>query len=362
MVAPLTAPRATIRAWSAVSPFGTGQDSFIEGLRSARDTAVVPDPEHWEVTDASAHLVPEFEVRAVLGKKNTRSMDRATGLAVLAVRQLIDADTPKPDTDDTALVLGTTGGSLHSIATFTRDSLTSAKPYLVDPARFPNAVMNCAAGTSAIWHALRGPNATIAAGRVTGLHALSYALRLLDGKRAAAVFCGAVEEYSATRSWIEGAGRDEAAPSSGKVLGEGCAMLRIDPAGPIGDGETALADVLTVEFGIFDDDPVAVLTACLRRAVDRTGITAADIWATSSGTPGGGLAGVEERVLTTVLGDVAAVRIPALFGDTGAATVPFQIVTTLASAQDAPDASGRVAVITAVDPDGEAGCALLRLR
>ncbi|MEK8104476.1 beta-ketoacyl synthase N-terminal-like domain-containing protein [Micromonospora sp. M12] len=164
-----------------MSPFGLGRDIFVEGLRTARDTAVVPDPALWDVGDASAHLVPDFEVRAILGKKGTRSMDRATGLAVTAVRQLIgpDAGVVRSDSDETALVLGTTGGSSHSIASFARDGLTSAKPYLVDPARFPNAVMNCAAGTSAIWHALRGPNTTIAAGRVSGLHALSYSLRLL---------------------------------------------------------------------------------------------------------------------------------------------------------------------------------------
>ncbi|MBG0567793.1 beta-ketoacyl synthase N-terminal-like domain-containing protein [Actinoplanes aureus] len=362
MAAPQTAPRATIRAWSAVSPFGIGRDTFIEGLRSARETAVVPDRERWEVTDASAHLVPEFEVRTVLGNKGTRSMDRATGLAVTAVRQLIgpDAAAGQPDTDETALVLGTTGGSLHSIASFARDSLTSAKPYLVDPARFPNAVMNCAAGTSAIWHALRGPNATIAAGRVSGLHALSYSLRLLSGRRAAAVFCGAVEEYSATRSWIEGAGGAD--PDAGRVLGEGCAMLQIDPVRHGGQGDVALADVLTVELGIFDDDPAAVLTACLRRAVERTGASPSDIWATSAGASGDELGTAEESAMAAAFGDITPVRVPALFGDTGAASVPFQIVTTLALAQEAPDAAGRIAVITALDADGQAGCALLRIR
>ncbi|MEK8104475.1 hypothetical protein NKG94_03555 [Micromonospora sp. M12] len=94
-------------------------------------------------------------------------------------------------------------------------------------------------------------------------------------------------------------------------------MLRIDPFRPDAGGAVGLADVLTVEFGIFDDDPAAVLTACLRRAVARTGVGAADIWAMSSGAPGGELAEVEEQALAAVFGDAAAVRVPALFGDTG---------------------------------------------
>src|SRR5699024_7600310 len=80
--------------------------------------------------------------------------------------------------EDAGLVLGTHTGSAQSIMDFTRESLVSAKPFYVDPSLFPNTVMNCAAGQSAIWHQLKGPNTTIAGGRGTGLLALQYALRL----------------------------------------------------------------------------------------------------------------------------------------------------------------------------------------
>ncbi|MCP5877146.1 hypothetical protein NL390_32295, partial [Klebsiella pneumoniae] len=73
------------------------------------------------------------------------------------------------DSLGTALVLGTTTGSAESMMNFTRSSLEAEKPFYVDPALMPNAVMNCAAGQCAIWHQLKGPNTTIAGGRAAGL-------------------------------------------------------------------------------------------------------------------------------------------------------------------------------------------------
>jgi hypothetical protein len=173
--------------------------------------------------------VPDFQVRAVLGKKGTRSMDRVTGLAITTVGRLLD-DAPRnrevATGESAALVLGTTIGSVQSQMDFVRDSFTGERPYLVDPARFPNAVMNCAAGQSAIWHRLKGPNTTIAGGRAAGLYALNYTRRLLRFGRAGTVLCGAVEEFSTERSWLgrhtreaEGATDPRPAGEAGESLG-----------------------------------------------------------------------------------------------------------------------------------------------
>lgn len=154
-----------ISAWSAASAFGVGRETFSAGVRSKRQAVTTLDPERWAAPTDRACLVPGGEPRELLGRKGTRSMDRVTGLAVAAVGRLLDdghgARIPGLD-EDTGLVLGTSNGSVGSIMSFTRDSLTEDRPYLVDPARFPNTVMNCAAGQSAIRHGLRGPNVTIA--------------------------------------------------------------------------------------------------------------------------------------------------------------------------------------------------------
>lgn len=135
-------------------------------------------------------------------------MDRVTGLAVTAVGSLLDdgeRNRAVGTGEGAAFALGTTTGSAQSMMDFTRDSLTSEQPFFVDPARFPNTVMNCAAGQSAIWYQLKGPNATIAGGRTAALHALNYSRRLLGSGRARTVLCG--ERRSSRRPRLAGAPR-----------------------------------------------------------------------------------------------------------------------------------------------------------
>jgi 3-oxoacyl-[acyl-carrier-protein] synthase II len=363
-----TMPVPTISAWSAVSAFGVGRDRFRHGLRAGRQPLVALDPNEWPAPVGEACLVPGGSPRELLGRKGTRSMDRATALAVAAVGQLLgpDAGCAREAGEDTGLVLGTSTGSVASIMTFTRDSLTQDKPYLVDPARFPNTVMNCAAGRSAIWHGLRGPNVTIAGGRAAALLALNHACRLQRAGRARGVVCGAVEEFSVERAWLDWhtrAAQDEQVPP-----GEGCAVLLLEsePA----DDRPRLAELVAVEVGLATEagDVRTVLADCVHRALAQAGVTPADLWVVAAcGAPG--RYGDEERTALADLGTPAAasaasaasVRCTDLLGDTCAASAAFQIAAVLALAKDDATAVGRTALVTTADRDGVVGCALLRI-
>ncbi|MGW3204478.1 beta-ketoacyl synthase N-terminal-like domain-containing protein [Streptomyces sp. NPDC001135] len=358
-----------ITAWSAVSPYGIGRDAYAAGLRERRSTVTGLGPEHGTTPDGVGCVVPSFDVRQVLGKKGTRSMDRVTGLAVTAAGALLDdaeRNRAVGTGEGAAFTLGTTTGSAQSMMDFTRDSLTGEQPFFVDPARFPNTVMNCAAGQSAIWYRLKGPNATIAGGRTAGLHALNYARRLLGSGRARTVLCGAAEEFSQARAWLEhhcGDSADGTAPP----LGEGCAMLLVEPRAPEDAGQPVLAEILSVELGVVLDgtDPRPALVSCLRAALRRAGTTPADVAAVArSGAPGRA-GGAETEAVREVLGaaDPADLTPAPLIGDTGAAAAAFQAAALLSYAADRPEqAAGRIGVITSVDRTGSVGCALLRLR
>jgi 3-oxoacyl-[acyl-carrier-protein] synthase II len=313
-----------ITAWSAVSAYGIGRTAFADGVRTGR----AADGTAGEVPDTVAHLVPGFTPAAALGKKGTRSMDRVTGLAVAVVGDLLGGK--QEHGEDIGLVLGTTTGSAQSIMDFTRDSLTGDKPYFVDPARFPNTVMNCAAGQCAIWYGLRGPNATVAGGRTSVLYALTYARRLLDAGRAGTVLCGAAEEYSPARAWLEWHSGGRAA------LGEGSVMLQLSPAG---DG---LAEVLSVQTGVGSQEALA---ACVQRALDAAGIAAEEISA---------VAGDPEPVSKWMTG--LQIGLDPLIGDASAAAAAFQLVAALTLGEP-----GSVVLVTSVDRSGAVGCALLRL-
>ena len=192
-----------ISAWSALSPYGHGRTAFAEGVRRGVPAAVTATKDDWG--DADAHVVPGFDIVEQLGRKGTGSMDRTSALAVATMRALQrdehGATAPDPRT---GVVLGTTSGSTRTQFEFTRDSLTRRKPYFVNPAQMPFALMNSAAAQAAMWHGLTGPNSTVAAGRNSGPAVLRYATRLLRTGRASGVFAGAVEEHSGARELLAG--------------------------------------------------------------------------------------------------------------------------------------------------------------
>jgi 3-oxoacyl-[acyl-carrier-protein] synthase II len=212
--------------------------------------------------------------------------------------------------------------------------------------------MNSAAAQCAIWHGLRGPNVTIAGGRAAVLLALRYALRLLAAGRATAVVCGGAEELTPERVWLEHhCGRSV-------PLGEGCAVLLIEPPGP---DRPTLAEILAVEVRVCPAESWAGIYAdCLRGALDRAGVCADEVWAV---VPSGSAEWreTERRVVAEVLGEPRSPDLPDMetWGDAGAATTAFQIAALLAGDND--DAAGRVAAVMSVDASGVLGCAVLRI-
>ncbi|MFD8382233.1 beta-ketoacyl synthase N-terminal-like domain-containing protein [Streptomyces sp. NPDC059679] len=361
-----------ISAWAAISPLGLHGADFATGLRSGRRAGKPLDPEEWSVPFHEACLVPDFHIKQILGRKGTRSMDRATGLAVTAIGQLLTDERPERLSgvgEDTGVALGTSTGSAQSIMDFTRDSLVGERPFFVDPARFPNTVMNCAAGQTAIWHGFKGPNTTIAGGRATGLLTLQYALRLQRAGRATTVLCGAVEEFSSARAWLEWHSRADG--DTAAVLGEGAAVWLLEPdASAREHGRVGLVEVVGLEFG-FAGDPEGgagrartVLADVVRRLLDRTGVEPGGIWAVADSQAPGAEGEAERAALAEVLDGHEPLRISAVdsIGDTYAASAAFQITAVLALAERSDTAPGSLALVTSVDRDGVVGAALLRTR
>jgi 3-oxoacyl-[acyl-carrier-protein] synthase II len=351
-------PKVMITAWSAVSPFGMSRASFVDGVTGGHSAAVDLDQARWNAPDKRACLVPGFDIKTVLGRKGTRAMNRVTALAVTTVGQLIQAEDPgRAWGRDTAIVLGTTTGSSQSNMDVTRDSLTGARPFDVEPARLPYCVMNCAAGQCAIWYGLQGPNATIASGRPTGLAALSYARRLLVTGRATRVMCGATEEYSTARAWINfhASGRES-------LLGEGCAMFVLELAPSVPPGTRPLGSVLAVESRVcLDGDWRGAVARCVERVTSAVPGAAPVSAACPSGADDAG--GEAERA---VLGEAFGAGTPVLdvtglIGETHAASAAFQLARVLSQPVAAAAPDGGTAVVTSTDPGGAVSAALIQL-
>jgi 3-oxoacyl-[acyl-carrier-protein] synthase II len=365
-----------LSAWSTVSPYGVGRQVFTAGIRAGRSALSAVDRETYPGPFERAGLVPDFSPAGHLGRKGTRTMDRATGIAVALVQQLLVEAGPDvaADSEEVGLVLGTGSGSVQSIMDFTRASLTAKKPYHVDPARFPNTVMNRAAGQSAIWHKIRGPNVTVAGGSATGLLALSYAARLLRGGHCRRVLSGAVEEFSVQRAWLEWHGR--AAGTDPGPLAEGGALVLLEATDEARRaGRVPLASLLATRF-MACQEPGQVretLANCVTAALRSAGAAPADVGVVAPLGTGdeaddeaGGTAidgGPEEQAISDALGGPAphTVRCRALVGDASAASAAFQIVALLAAERPSTGTDADLGLVTTTDRDGVVGCALFRL-
>ncbi|MCT2587391.1 3-oxoacyl-ACP synthase [Actinophytocola sp. S1-96] len=333
--------------WATTSPYGRGAGAFADGVRSGVPAPAVRGADDWFPEPEPAHLVPDFDIEDVLGRKGTGSMDRGTALAVHTVgllRAEVGAD------GRTGVVLGTTSGSTLTQFGFTADSLTRRRPYFVNPAQMPFALMNSAAARSAGWHGLTGPNTTLAAGRLSGVAVLRYAGRLLRARRASGVFAGAVEEHSGARALLEREVGNTAR------LGEGAAVLFLRPAS--NGNRSAVAEVVATGTRLAADGEVRrALVECLRQTL--VGVAPDEVW----GLAVSGMDTMESDAVREVLGTrIDRVVAPGrLVGDTGAVGGVFGLTGLFALAERSDDAHGRVAVATAVDRDGMVGSVVVRL-
>ncbi|MEL6677946.1 MAG: beta-ketoacyl synthase N-terminal-like domain-containing protein [Pseudomonadota bacterium] len=225
----------------------------------------------------------DFETRRELGKKGTRNMDRLTALAINGMSDLmpelgVDQQEAK---DDIGIVLGTAQGSMDSIVRFTYETLAYDRPDYVNPALFPNTVMNCAAGHAAIWYRLRGLNATISCHEMSFLAALEYShLQLRQGK-AKTLVTGGVEELSAVNEAAITAMSGEANRPQTSV--ECSLFVTLESAATAAEsGRKVLAEICAVRSG-FDPETGSpdALAALIRDVLTDGDVAAEDIAAVS---------------------------------------------------------------------------------
>lgn len=226
-----------------VSPIGIGKDAFwtslqenVSGIKPVTlfDTAAIKSKLGGEITN--------FTPEDILDKKGLRNMDRATKLLLCAGQlALNDAGLNITDANSTScgISVGTTLGSLWSISEFDKSALRDG-PHYVNPAEFPNTVINSPPSQLAIRMKIKGPCATIASGFTSSLDAVKYGMDLIKEGRAETVLAGGVEEFCEqtylgfyTMKFLAGIkGKEVSSPydkkRNGIILGEGSAILILE--------------------------------------------------------------------------------------------------------------------------------------
>ena len=325
-----------------LSTAGVGLGALAAALNQGR----IPNQNKHRLGDErlpprAAHEFPDFEASAFLGRKGTAFLDRGTGLVLVACGQALEDSrlgVGDDNRDRIGVVLGTTMGSLKSMSDFARECLVEDRPYLVSPMRFPNTVMNFAAGQVAIWYRLKGVNATVTGGPLALFHALRYASNVLRSGYADAMLAGSFEEFTPHSAW---AAHLTEPSRTGSPLGEGAAAFVVEPAHRAENaGRRVWAEVhaLASGFGAPRRGGTAnALSACISRALASAKLKPSDLSLVIRGGPGGAEDDSPEvRALELALPGAGpeVLRVSEVLGECRAAAGGMQLAALLALHRD----------------------------
>jgi 3-oxoacyl-[acyl-carrier-protein] synthase II len=384
-----------------VSPIGVGYPDFARALaawaeapqdvftgrESLLDAARVPSPMAAECLS--------FDAKAHLGDKGLRNFDRLTKLLIVCGKLTLEdaalkqAGTHVLSPDRIGVCSATAYGSLEAI-TEAVEVTELEDPRFLNPNRFPNTVINAAAGYVSIWEDLRAPNVTVVDGNCGSLDAvLSGEIHLIN-QRADVFLVGGGEAlsealYVAFRKLdVLAEGERVFAPgqthSQGMRLGEGAGYLSLEKSSfARARGARVRAEI--VGYGNAFDAPaseaklVHVSSDALTRAINMA-LRDADVSPDQIDLVVSGMSGVAEFDSQELAGIAAAVRrgVPvaapkAIYGETFGAGGVLATACALAWFEGVPVAplvQGQVkaplrhVLVTAVGYYGNASALVLR--
>ena len=183
-----------------------------------------PAPSDWSIAgraDQPLGLHADLQPARYVKLRGMRPLSRASQFGCIAAAAALDVPSALPfDSDDLGVVLGTRWGSIEPLAEFDRSAALNG-PHLVNPAQFPNVVVNAHAGYLGVLFGLAGPNVTLC-GAGAGMEAIVHAIDLLDLGRADALLAGGAEALG--RTLLHGQAHSGAL-DRGDPPGEGAALL-----------------------------------------------------------------------------------------------------------------------------------------
>lgn len=386
--------RLVITGLGVVAPNGIGKDEFWKNC-SAGVSGIKPitlfDVSKYRCRYAGE--ISDFQPEQYLGPKGLRNLDRTTLLSLVAAKLAID-DAKLEITDgnrnDIGVVLGSTMGSVHSISEFDKEGLREGPRY-VNPAHFPNTVINSPASQVAIRFGLKGLNATISTGFTASLDALGYAMDMLTLGRANALLVGGVEELCIQtflgfyKLGFLATAQNGAPPpygplrsgAAGALLGEGAAFFVCEPLEAARARGAAISAELcgyATQFhpdSMYRYDPAAQgPIAVVRQVLQEAGLTADGIdyiSASANSTKSGDA--MEQTAIGETFNGLAS-RIPitapkALLGESFSASGALQLAMALGAMRQGGRARKtqreiRTALIETFGPTGIASAAVVR--
>lgn len=330
--------RLAVTGVGVCAPVGIGVDALraaFDDPSAATARAFGGEPtvlDREKFPEAHAAEVWGFDPNEALGDKGHRNLDRLTKYLIVAGKGALADAGIKDDGKFVSVLTPDQIGVCSSTAYGSLDSITELNlvaeledPRYINPARFPNTVINAAAGYVSIWEDLRAPNATIVDGNCGAIDAVLSCETHLAHRRADAFLVGGgdvVTEplYLAFRRLgaIAGGGATWAPgsrESKGLHLGEGAAYLMVERVAGA-EARGAKVRALLRGYGTAFDPPreqsrllhasSAAVARAIRGAIADAGIAPGEVdvvCSSAGGLPpfdGAELAGIDEAIGASV--------------------------------------------------------------
>jgi nodulation protein E len=233
--------RVVITGIGVVSPVGLGLDEFWRALvegRSGIAPLTITGTER--LSTPIAAQVPGFDPDAHFRPRQAHVLDRFAQFAVVAARAALrDAqrEVSEEDALEAATVIGTGSGGQSTLdAAYLK--LYGESGDKLHPLSIPRLMVNAAASQVSIDLGLKGPAWTVATACASGAHAIGQAFHMvrngqapfaLAGGTEACLTVGSIKAWEALRALSNDTCRPFSKTRSGFVLGEGAAMLLLEP-------------------------------------------------------------------------------------------------------------------------------------
>lgn len=197
--------KLALTGYGIVSTHGVGRSAWQDALCADSDLAAAAfSPSSKVAPGRRVAEIWNWNAAKHLGAKGHRTFDRLTKFLIAAAKgALIDAGLKRDGeflldnlgTYDVGVCSATAYGSLDAIAELNRVAELE-DPRYINPQRFPNTVINAAAGYVSIWENLAAPNTTVVDGNCGSLDALLVADTHLRHRRGNAFVVGGGEVAS----------------------------------------------------------------------------------------------------------------------------------------------------------------------
>lgn len=236
--------RVVITGMGALTPIGNNVEEFWNNAKLGTlgiDFITLLNKD--EVSVKVAGEVKNFDASELLGRKESKRLDRFSQFALVAADEAIKSsglDLEKIDKNRIGVLVGSGIGGFETIETEITKMATGGRR--VSPFFIPMAIINMAAGNISIKYGLKGPSTSVVTACATGTNSIGEAFRQIKHGYADYMLAGGVEA-PITKIGIEGFASLKALNSSndpenssipfdknrsGFVMGEGAGILVLE--------------------------------------------------------------------------------------------------------------------------------------